>query len=195
MSQVRVKGNSKVKNEDALTGAEALARLTSNDVKDKPKDLNLFDGQIHVFKARFEPTMTNDYLDELTRKFAGPGDDLRHEVVIVGKGVIGQDEVKEDRVKKGNAGDNDNAKGEEDHVSMGKKEQQAAHQIQQDEADKLKPIFVGMDWSVFEGGRKPRLWVQKFDALPKEAEITYMGWTSKSDKEITALGMYLVMNI
>ncbi|MCJ1290436.1 hypothetical protein MMC34_001974 [Xylographa carneopallida] len=56
-----------------LTPVEALARLTLNDVKNKPEDLNMFD----------DP---NEYYQELGKEY--PDLEALHQMVIVGKGKV-----------------------------------------------------------------------------------------------------------
>ena len=58
------------------------------------------------------------------------------------------------------------------------------------DAETPEPIFVGKDLSIFEGSGETRLSDSLFDSLPGKADITYIGLTSKSHEEITAIGSY-----
>ncbi|MCJ1421682.1 hypothetical protein MMC32_008048 [Xylographa parallela] len=55
------------------------------------------------------------------------------------------------------------------------------------DAETPEPIFVGKDLSIFEGSGETRLSDSLFDSLPGKADITYIGLTSKSHEEITAI--------
>ncbi|MCJ1433473.1 hypothetical protein MMC27_002835 [Xylographa pallens] len=58
------------------------------------------------------------------------------------------------------------------------------------DAETPEPIFIGKDLSIFEGGGETRLSDSSFDQIHREADITYIGLTSKSHNEISSIGSY-----
>ncbi|MCJ1395514.1 hypothetical protein MMC18_008400 [Xylographa bjoerkii] len=55
-------------------------------------------------------------------------------------------------------------------------------------------VFEGLTWSIIEGDRCTHVWKGPFDEIATKAEkveITYIGWTAKSEEEISAIGAYV----
>ncbi|MCJ1379217.1 hypothetical protein MMC17_002317 [Xylographa soralifera] len=76
-----------------LTPAQRLARLTADNVKHKPKDLNMLDNsKRHIFKAHWMQDLkglTTELAEGLKKH---PEIKPRHEVIVVGKGEVCNDE-------------------------------------------------------------------------------------------------------
>ncbi|MCJ1399795.1 hypothetical protein MMC11_002998 [Xylographa trunciseda] len=143
-----------------LTPAEALEWLTSNKVIAKPKDLNMFDGRRHIFQAKYDPNVSNFPIEYQEALKNHPEIEALHEEVIVGKGrVVGKGEVIPKSEGVGNG-----------------------------EVLENQRIFTGWTWQIIEGDKKTRIFKSELDKMPTKTEIRYIGLTSKSFDEITAIG-------